>query len=226
MKLKNLVILTSALALLGNGCLRTPTLVKDISPEKTSSTESGFNKLNFYQESYSAEDRANWYGLGWPAACEQEFQEFGMTEDGGLRVYELTNNQYILSITCSNYAYQSNLVFMLVQTNSQLGSVTGTVQTLQAYNPFTKKLEPILNEDNLAPIVLGLDYFDAKNKTLAIFTKSRGSGDCGSRGTYKVIDNKITLIKYEAQSCEDADKKAVANPDGELTDWPVLYEKK
>lgn len=225
MKLKNLIIVITALAFLGNGCIR-PIDTNKKTTEQTASREESFNKLNFYQESYSKEDREKWRSLGWPEACEREFQEFGMTDDGGLRVYPLENERYILSVTCNTYAYQSSLIFMLLHVNPQEGGVTGTTQTLDYFNPITKKLAPIQDEETGAPVVLGFDHFDVKTKTLTIFTKSRGVGDCGSRGTYQVIDNKITLVKYEAQSCEDADKKALENPNGELTDWPVIYERK
>ncbi len=228
MKLKNFLIVVSAITLLGNGCANSPSPVpvNEKLPQE-SSFEEGSNKLNFYQESYSKEDRAKWRSLGWPEACEQEFQEFGMTDDGGLRVYPLGNEQYILSITCNTYVYQSSLVFMLLQTNSHLGSVTSTEQTLDFYNIATKKLEPIRDEETGAPVVLGFDFFDSKNKTLSIYTKHRGLGDCGTNGTYMIINNKITLIKYEAQSCENADEFYLKTPTAEsIPAWPVIYEKK
>lgn len=235
MKFTKFLFAGSVLLLVGGGCTRSwsysrvernvttdipaeyPTFKTDLAPNAS---------LSLHQTSYSAEDRQVWYeALKWPASCETE--EYNRPADGGLRFYEISADQYLLSVTCNVYAYQATMAFMVLDLDRAAGLVTGTLQTLDTYNPTTKKLEPIIDEDYQAPVVLGFDYFDEATKTLRVFTKSRGVGDCGSAATYKVVLGKLTLIKYEAQSCEAADEFRLKNPEAEeMPVWPVLYERK
>lgn len=176
---------------------------------------------------FSAEDRAQWRELAkWPDQCEEEFA-FGADDGvGGLALFSYEPNEAILRVTCGVYAYQTNMLFFRVTTNGQEKNVRPV--SLSTYDLEQKKVVPRAYEyeDDIPGTVLGFDTFNPQEKTLTIFAKDRGVGDCGTRETF-AVDPELKLQKVEYMSCEAADEFHLQNPDAEaMPEWPVVYETK
>lgn len=242
MKHKHWFFVAAALVFLGNGCETPPpqtTTVVNDSPVEVENddpygkAEAAFDEvaetiepsgqLDFSQQTYSIEDRLSWYEkLNWPKACEAEYRLSSNREDGGLAFYKISDQTYVMRVDCYLAAYQKGMVFMLVNTDGK--NISGAQLEEQVYNPTTKTV--MVNTDNEGQF-LGFDSFDVKTKTLSIFTKSRGVGDCGSRNTYRLKNTDLELIKVASLSCEAADEFHLKNPEAEeMPAWPVIYEKK
>lgn len=245
MKLTNLLIAVSALAILGNGCLNyspkttevndpgfdTATMEAEINHDPYGKAEKAFNDLdvepsgilNPNQSGYSMADRLTWYEkLQWSKECESDFRLASDHEQGGLAFYKISDKQYLTRVDCYLAAYQKGMIFMLVTIDGQ--NISGGQLEKQIYNSETKTVAISTENDGQ---FLGLDSFDVTTKLLTIYTKARGVGDCGSRTTYAVQSDALVLIKEEYQSCEDADEFHLKNPDAEeMPEWPIIYEKK
>ena len=224
MKLKSkLIFVSSTLLLVGVGCVKKDnTVMKPSEPVK----------LNFSQTVFSLEDRETWYqALRWPEACESDFQQHSGASQGGLAIYPVSKNNYLVRITCNIFAYQETSVFMLAKTNPAQGSVSSTLMTLNTYNPQTKKLEPMMELERKVPIVVGLETFDETAKTLQIFAKYRGAGDCGAIYSYKIENQSVTLIRQQIRECTDEAQgpqpgKTFGDDYNPPEYWPEVYEKK
>lgn len=180
--------------------------------------------LNLNQGEYSMADRLSWYEtLQWPRDCEADYRLTSDQERGDLAFYKITDNQYLLRITCYLGAYQQGMLFMRVYDDRS--DFFGTIIDLKTYDPIKKRLVYFDNDGTHQ--VLGFEKFDDTNKTLNLYTKSRGIGDCGSYHNYQITATDATLIKMTAQDCEVADAWHLEHPDDiNMPPWPVIYEKK
>lgn len=245
MKLKNFLILILTIAFLGNGCSKftnNNNPVKDPGFDSSAmetnnerdpigKAEKAFNDLdvepsgvlNPNQDKYSMADRLTWYQkLNWSKECEADFRLSSDSETGGLAFYKINDQTYLFRADCYLAAYQKGMIFMLVTVDGT--HISGGQLEEQVYDPQTKTVR--INTENDGQF-LGFDSFDAKNKTVTVYTKGRGVGDCGSRRTYRLKNTDLELIKELAMSCEDADEFHLKNPDAnEIPAWPVIYEKK
>jgi len=108
--------------------------------------------------------------------------------------------------------------------------------TLGAYQPST--LIFIEGADGLVPLPfadyssdggwgatfeLGFVDFDPKTKELSNFVKFRGLGDCGSSSRLRWTGYSFKLLEYRYRDCSD---EPPADPDGEIPEFPVVYEAK
>lgn len=242
MQNKHWSVLVLTLAFLGAGCTMPPQNTQDtkvnngsILEEQVSREEAdaAFDEvaetikpsenLSPVQESYSIEDRLAWYEkLNWSKECEADFRLSSDKEDGGLAFYKITDQTYVLRADCYAGAYQKSMIFALATVDGE--KISGGQLEEQVYDPQTKTVK--VNTENDGQFS-GLDSFDAKNKTLTIYAKDRGVGDCGSRSTYRLKNYDLELIKVATMSCEAADEFHLKNPDAEdMPAWPVIYEKK
>ncbi len=245
MKLHNFLILAVALAILGNGCINYSSKTTEVNDpgfdtaametendrDPYGKAEKAFNdldvepsgKLDPNQSEYSMADRLSWYEkLQWSKECEADYRLSSDKEAGGLAFYKINDQTYLLRANCYLAAYQKGMIFMLVSVNGK--NISGGQLEEQIYDPQTKTVK--INTENDGQF-LGFDSFDTKNKTLTIYTKGRGIGDCGSRDTYRLKNTDLELIKTVAMSCEDADAFHLKNPNAEeMPTWPVIYEKK
>ncbi len=245
MKLTNLLIAASALAILGNGCVNYSTKTTEVNDpgfdtvametendrDPYGKAEKAFNDLdvessgilNPNQSEYSMADRLAWYEkLQWSKECESDFRLASDQEQGGLAFYAVQDTQYLVRIDCYLAAYQKGMIFMLVTVDGQ--NISGGQLEKQMYNPETKTVAVSAENDDQ---FLGLDSFDITTKLLTIYSKGRGIGDCGSRDTYRLKNTDLELIKVAAMSCENADEFHLKNPDAEeMPPWPIIYEKK
>lgn len=242
MQNKHWSVLVLTLAFLGAGCTTSPQNLKntkvndesvvedlesydkaEVAFDEVAETIEPSGNLNPTQKSYSIEDRLTWYQtLNWSKECEADYRLSSDKEDGGLAFYKIIDQTYVLRADCYVAAYQKGMIFMLVSVNGE--KISGGQLEEQVYDPQTKTVK--INTENDGQF-LGLDSFDVKNKTLTIYTKGRGVGDCGSRSTYRLKNTDLELIKVAAMSCEAADEFHLKNPDAEeMPIWPVIYEKK
>lgn len=205
-------ILVSIVALLfvGAGCVKTtPVFVPSVITEFTS------------------EDRVEWRKVAkWSDQCEDDFA-FGADESmGGLSLFSYESNQAILRVTCGVYAYQTSMLLYHVTIDGAQKSARQL--SVPTYDVAQKKVvaREYEYEDDIVGTVLGFDTFNPKEKTLTIFVKDRGVGDCGTRETF-AVDSELTLQKVEYQSCEAADEFHLQNPEAEeMPAWPVVYQAK
>lgn len=132
-----------------------------------------------------------------------------------------------MRVICGAYAYQNTMLFYHVTMSASETPVTRLL-SVPTYDVEQKKIttRTYEYEDDIEGSVLGLDSFDNENKTITIFTKDRGVGDCGTRETFS-MGKELTLTKVLYQSCEEADAWHLKNPEAEsIPEWPVVYEKK
>lgn len=230
MKFNRFLFLPLSIALLGFGCANEYGTKESSQPPVESSTTTleikngSSEKLDPTQSEYTIVDRSNWYQtLHWPESCEDDFRSSYDPETGDLAFYPITDNQYLLRVTCSISAYQESMVFIRVRNNNSVFS--GEIVDLKTYDPIKKQLIDFDNEGTHQ--VAGFEKFNNTNKTLKLYTKARGLGDCGSYHDYQITATDTILIKMTAQDCEVADAWHLKHPDDiNLPPWPTIYEKK
>jgi len=177
---------------------------------------------------FTAEDRLKWKRIAqWPDLCDEDFKIGSDAGLGGLAFYPISETRLILRVTCGVYAYQNSMLFYLVNT----AEAVPTTQLLSApiYDIENKQIINRTYEytDDIQEAVLGSDSFDSTNKTITIFTKERGVGDCGGKNIYRIENKKLILVKFQSLSCEQVEQFRFENPEAtELPEWPVIYEKK
>lgn len=216
MKLQNFLIILGVL-FLGAGCTpRIDTL--ETAPESKEVTA---------KTDFTADDRAEWKKIvQWSDLCDEDFKIGSDAGLGGLALYPLNETQSILRVTCGVYAYQTSMLFYHLDTSTPETTVTSLA--IPTYDMERKQVvaRTYEYEDDIANYVLGNDSFDSVHKTISIFTKERGVGDCGSRTTF-AAEKTPTLLKFESLSCEQAEQYYIENPDAKTVfKWPVVYEKK
>jgi uncharacterized protein len=155
----------------------------------------------------TAKDREAWYAiLKWPAECEESFRDISKdTAGSGLKFYPLSARKYLVEVLCDRAAYQEVFVFMLYDEETS----SAKLLKLKQYD---------LNSDGSATVteeseVAGMTEFNEKNKTLKIFAKARGLGDCGSLVTYGFDSGAATVVEARAQACSDNPSAAKADPE-------------
>lgn len=174
---------------------------------------------------FSPNERNEWRQIAqWSELCDEDFRIGADAGVGGLALFSYTPTESILRVTCGVYAYQSTILFYHVSTAS--GKPVTTLVQVPTYDLEQKKVTPRVYEyeDDIIGSVFGFGTFNEADKTVTIYTKDRGVGDCGTKETLKV-GPEFTLLKTEYMSCEAADEFHLQNPDAEeMPAWPVVYK--
>jgi hypothetical protein len=158
------------------------------------------------------EQRTEWLKIiKWPNDCEEAFQKTygaGGTQDfGGLEFYRLQKQQYLVQVACSPGAYQPGSIFAWYDARTSSA-------TLLKF----KGLESQEDEGKGLPHseVFGFATYRPKARTLTIFSKYRGPGDCGFYGVYRFVGKQPVLIEAREQDCDDSHPRRPIDP----TRWP------
>lgn len=155
--------------------------------------------------------------LQWPEECENEHQavveELELSE-GRVRSFELVPGRRLVEVGCGRGAYQETLRYFLLDESAT--QPRGQALALPAYE--------LADDDRWAPQdwqeVAGEADFDQKRKTLTVFSRARGLGDCGQRGTWRfdATAQKLVIVDFRARACDDEPEKA-----GPADKWPRVF---
>ena len=127
------------------------------------------------------------------------------------KVYKLENQQYFVVLQCFLAAYQGNYEFLIV---NQQPAAKKPVTKLTV-TEFTKNEAGKVQKVESSSIG-GLPTYDSKQRVLAINSKYRGLGDCGSKAKYRVENTTLKLLEFKAKfAC-----------DGKLEPFQTLYTAK
>ncbi len=158
------------------------------------------------------EDRERWYKIiKWPAECEESFQKVsGSDSEPGVDFYKLADTKYLVQVQCYLGAYQSGYVFMLYDEKAS----TARLLKFKCYDRQRNGSVTVTEETRIA----GFPEFDEKTKTLKMFTKARGIGDCGSLVTYKFDSGSPVVVEARAQGCLDDIERMI----DDAAKWPKV----
>lgn len=155
--------------------------------------------------------------LQWPQECEDEHEAVVRLlelSEGRVRTFELVPGRRLVEVGCARGAYQETLRYFLLDESAT--PPRGQALALPAYE--------LDDDDRWAPQdwqeVAGEADFDQKRKTLTVFSRARGLGDCGQRGTWRfdAKSQKLALVEFRARACDDEPEKA-----GPSDKWPRVF---
>ena len=165
----------------------------------------------------SVEERAAWRArLAWPEECEREHAlalKILELADGRVRVFPLEAGRSLVEVGCARGAYQDGLLFYLWdETRRPPSAVALKVPTWEALDD---EWEPVERVE-----AAGESTWDARQRTLALFTRARGLGDCGTLARYRVQGSKLVLLELRGRPC-DGDPESAPPP----ARWPRVFPK-
>jgi len=113
------------------------------------------------------------------------------------QVFALNEQAYLVQVGCFLAAYQANYEFF---------TYTPTDADTDSGGEFTPLTLTVFNQTESGDIsqaevrnVAGLSTYSPATRSLNIFTKYRGIGDCGTLADYQLKDGKFELVKYQAK---------------------------
>jgi len=146
-------------------------------------------------------DRPAWRQvLGWPADCEQAFQESSsVPEEAGVALYELAPGRSLVEVRCAWGAYQGSQVYYLYDETRRPPAVL----------PLTFEIRESPDEGALVKSesreIWGLPTFDPRARELSVLNKFRGPGDCGTLATYRFETSGVRLARLRAKIACDGE---------------------
>jgi hypothetical protein len=151
--------------------------------------------------------------LGWPDDCEDSFRELltrNSSVGSGVTAHALGEGRTLYCVQCDLAAYQE--VFMVVLQDTP--NDPGKVLTFPLYDREGGKVSR--SEDTS---LAGWPDFNDATKTLTVFYKARGIGDCGSYVTYTFpTQGAPKVVEARAKGCSDASSKKDIEP----SRWPLV----
>ncbi len=165
-------------------------------------------------------DRLRWFErLHWPNACEDDFSQTHLTDDGGLDFHTLPEGLSLVVVRCALGAYQPTSVVLRLDERPSTPKAT-----LLEFPTFESLDGKTLASARTAELVGEVTVLDARS-VLTVLSLARQLGDCGTWARYEFKDGSPVLNAFaERVSCPDA-AGARANPkSGEPPDgWkPVV----
>jgi uncharacterized protein len=153
--------------------------------------------------------------LKWPDDCEEEFKESAGPgafpgEAAGVDIYSLSASERLAVVQCGLYAYQISFVALLFDA---AGSEPGRLVTFKEYG---RETSGKVSSDETTEMA-GEPVFHERGKTLTVFSKSRGVGDCGSFVTYGFESGRLVVREARAQACFDDTRKWI-----DPVKWPKV----
>lgn len=124
--------------------------------------------------------------------------------------HSVGEQKYLVKMSCSLAAYQESFEVLLYEKTA--AGVEVTPLTLAEFVPEGAG-EPTISEVRTAG---GLADYNPEERSLSIFSKSRGLGDCGTFAEYKFEGDKLELVSYRAKF--ECDGKFV-----EPSEYPQIY---
>lgn len=143
-------------------------------------------------DSFSKEDRAYWHQLlQWPDNYEVTFDKISHGDEAGLKFFRLTKQQYLVEVMTYTGAYQPGWIYLFYD------EAKATPATLLSFQVRMDEDGPVyINE------LAGWPQFDKEEKTLFMFTKFRGLGDCGAAIHYQFNRIQTQVLEARIQECE------------------------
>lgn len=155
--------------------------------------------------------------LQWPQECEDDHQSavrlLEIEDDGRVRAFDLGQKRALVEVACGRGAYQDAYRYFLL--DQGVAPPAATALVLPSREPDEDgQWQPVE-----LPEIAGEPAFDRKRRTLTVFSRARGLGDCGVRGTWRVDvqARKLVLVELLGREC-DADPEQ-APP---VERWPRL----
>ena len=158
-------------------------------------------------------DRAAWHKvLQWPAALEEQWQNSRTdkrSEASGLAFYDLGGGSYLVAIEVHENAYQPRSVFMYYSESARSRNKPGRLLKLKTYERDDDAAGTVSSK--VTTEVEGVVSFDHQRQ-LVLYTKGRGTLDCGALVRYRVLPNKIVPVEARAHGCYDDYSLGITDP--------------
>ena len=124
--------------------------------------------------------------------------------------YSVGDQKYLVKISCSLAAYQESFeVFLYAKTAAGIKVVPLSL------TEFVRESSGELTRSEVKSAG-GLAEYNPEERSLSIFSRSRGLGDCGTLAEYKFDGEQLELVSYRAKF--ECDGKFV-----EPSEYPVIY---
>ena len=158
-------------------------------------------------------DREAWRKvLQWPAALEEQWQQSRTdkkSEASGLAFYDLGQGNYLVAIEVHENAYQPRTVFMYYSESSRVKNAPGRLLKLKTYERDDDDAGTVSSK--VTTEVEGIVSFDHQ-KQLVLYTKGRGTLDCGALVRYRIYPNRTVPVEARAHGCYDDYSLGITDP--------------
>jgi hypothetical protein len=144
--------------------------------------------------------------LKWPAECDEWIAMREMSPDAGVEVHQLSPDRAVVVVTCDVAAYQ--MAYRAWSVERRAEKVTATPLFL----PWGIKLGEAHYGTTLLKDFFGLVDFPEAGR-MAVLTKGRGIGDCGTAAVYDVAGWIARLVSLRWQ--KECDGKTTSE------NWPI-----
>jgi hypothetical protein len=159
-------------------------------------------------------DREAWRKvLQWPAELEQQWQHSRTdkrSEAAGLNLYSLGRGNYLVAIEVHENAYQPRYVFMYYSESNPRATVPGRLLKIKTYERDDDHAGTV--SARLMTEVEGTATFDDAKKQLVLYTKGRGTLDCGALVRYRILPNRTIPTEARAHGCYDDYSLGITDP--------------
>lgn len=156
-------------------------------------------------------DRAAWQKiLRWPVRFEEQWQRSRTNTDpdqGGVVFYSLGRGNYLVAVEVQESSYQPRYLFMHY---SETAGAPARLLELKTYEGDDDDVNKVSTK--LMAEVEGVPTFDAVKNQLVVYTKGRGTGDCGSLVRYKITPTRAIPIEARVHACFDDYSLGITDP--------------
>ncbi|MBN2006416.1 MAG: DUF1176 domain-containing protein [Anaerolineae bacterium] len=166
--------------------------------------------VDLHAESVSYVQRPLWRAiLGWPDECETgfSFREPAPEDYGGVDIYPLDDERYLIFVTCTVGPYWYEWRAYLL--NAGRGSIEANPLTVPVWSDLSEELQNI-------DVLSGLPAYDPETQMLTNLSPARGLKDCGISHKYRFDKDHFVLVEARSRECDDT----TTDPLGE---WPLVY---
>ena len=149
--------------------------------------------------------------LRWPDKLEQQWKLRRIdnnSDQGGLVFHGLGRDKFLVQINVAESSYQNGYIFMYYDQSSRSMRPTRLLK-LKTYE---RDDDDGHISSQLVEEIEGLPTFDTGKKQLVIYTKGRGTGDCGSLVRYSITAKRAVPIEARVHACYDDYSLGVSDP--------------
>lgn len=156
-------------------------------------------------------DRAAWQKiLRWPVRFEEQWQRSRTNTDpdrSGVVFYSLGRGNYLVAVEVQESSYQPRYLFMHYSETAKTPARLLQLKTYEGDDDDVNKVSTKLMAE-----VEGVPTFDAVKNQLVLYTKGRGTGDCGSLVRYKITATRAIPIEARVHACFDDYSLGITDP--------------
>lgn len=183
----------------------------------------GLRKVNSDKEPYlTVQDRLLWKSvIHWCDECEERAKRFrerwgdlGDVDEslGGISVYPLNENQYIVDVECAASMQQSEHIYYKVTEHPE--TIESRLLPLEQFyvvhteSPDDDDVEPDPSKERVRkdrfikftdPLIYGSTMVDQKKKLLIVEKRYKGVGGCGLLTTYDVSGDRPKVVEFRGR---------------------------